>query len=278
MLSERLLTTTSGHWQESEICWSPQFAILLLQREDHVIIRRLAGALREQNWFTVVLEVMIVVVGIFIGLQADGWNEGRKKQQNIEAQLLRIADDAAVLLAETDRLIGNFDNRIARAQIALEVLDGTPLTEANTLAFELALEESYQLNEVEIDLPSLDILMNTGDIDQVADANARNALLALTNEWRNRKTVIGHIRSLLDIVNRDIFKGISYDIVGLDAERSDGAEFKIRYDLDRLRADLGLRAALSNAARMQGYGRSQTVRARAALTAVVDSLEQRTSP
>ena len=243
-----------------------------------MILRNLADAIREQNWFTVILEILIVVVGIFIGLQVDGWNEGRKKQQDIEVQLLRIADDAAVLIAETNRLIVDFDDRIAMAQIALEVLDGTPLTEANTLDFELALDESYQLNEVEVDLPSLDILMNTGDIDQVADANTRNALLALTNEWRSLKTVIGHVRSLLDIVNRDIFKGISYNIVGLDAERSSGAEFKIRYDLDRLRADLELRAALSNAARMQGYGRSQTVIARAALKAVVDSLEQRTSP
>ena len=69
--------------------------------------------------------------------------------------------------------------------------------------------------------------MNTGDIDQVADENARNALLALTNEWRSLETVIEHIRSLLDIVNRDIFRGISYDIVDLDAERSSGTEFKI---------------------------------------------------
>ena len=243
-----------------------------------MILRKLADAIREQNWATVILEILIVVVGIFIGLQVDGWNEGRKKQQDIEVQLLRIADDAAVLLAETDRLIVDFNNRIARVQIALEVLDGTPLTETNTLAFELALDESYQLNEVEVDLPSLEILMNTGDIDQVADANTRNALLALTNEWRSLKTVIGHVRSLLDIVNRDIFKGISYNIVGLDAERSSGAEFEIRYDLDRLRADPELRAALSNAARMQGYGRSQTVIAQTALKAVVDSLEQRTSP
>lgn len=243
-----------------------------------MILRKLADAIREQNWSTVILEILIVVVGIFIGLQVDGWNDGRKKQQDIELQLLRIADDAAVLLAETDQLIVDFDNRIARAQIALEVLDGTPLTEANKPAFERALGESFQLNEIEVDLPSLDILMNTGDIDQVADENARNALLALTNEWRSLETVIEHIRTLLDIVNRDIFRGISYDIVDLDAERSSGAEFKIRYDLDRLRADLGLRAALSNAARMQGYGRSQTLYARAALKAVVDSLEQRTSP
>jgi hypothetical protein len=278
MLSERLLTTTGDHRQESEICRTAQFAILLVQREDHVIIRRLASALREQNWFTVVLEVMIVVVGIFIGLQVDGWNEGRKKQQNIDVQLLRIADDAAVMVAEADRLIVDFDNRIARAQLALKILDGTPLTEANTPVFELALEESIQLNELEIDLPGLDILMNTGDIDQVADASTRNALLALTTKWRSLKTVIAHIRSLLDIVNRDIFRGISYDIVGLDAERKSGAEFKIRYDLDRMRDDLELRAALSNAARMQGYGRSQTVLARTVLQVVVDSLEQSNSP
>ncbi len=243
-----------------------------------MILRKLADAIREQNWSTVILEILIVVVAIFIGLQVDGWNEGRKKQQDIEVQLLRIADDATALIAETDRLIVDFDNRIARAQIALEVLDGTPLTEANTPAFELALEESFQLNEIEVDLPGLDSLMNTGDIDLVADENTRNALLALTNEWRSLETVIEHIRSLLDIINRDIFRGISYDIVGLDAERGSGAVFKIRYDLDRLRANLVLRAALSNAARMQGYGRNQTVYARAALKAVVDSLDQRTSP
>ncbi len=130
-----------------------------------MILRKLADAIREQNWSTVILEILIIVVGIFIGLQVDGWNEGRKKQQDIEVQLLRIADDAAALIAETDLLIVDFDNRIARAQIALEVLDGTPLTEANTPAFERALQESFQLNEVEVDLPSLDILMNTGDID-----------------------------------------------------------------------------------------------------------------
>ena len=34
-----------------------------------MILRKLADAITAQNWFTVVLEVLIVVVGIFIGLQ-----------------------------------------------------------------------------------------------------------------------------------------------------------------------------------------------------------------
>ena len=46
-----------------------------------MILRTLADALREQNWFTVALEVLIVVVGIFIGLQVDDWNSARIDRQ-----------------------------------------------------------------------------------------------------------------------------------------------------------------------------------------------------
>ncbi len=42
-----------------------------------MILRRLADAMREQNWFTVALEILIVVIGILIGLQVDGWYEQR---------------------------------------------------------------------------------------------------------------------------------------------------------------------------------------------------------
>ena len=34
-------------------------------QESEMILRRLATALREQNWFTVALEILIVVVGSF---------------------------------------------------------------------------------------------------------------------------------------------------------------------------------------------------------------------
>jgi len=39
-----------------------------------MILHRLAEGVRAQNWFTVIVEVLIVVVGIFLGLQVDDWN------------------------------------------------------------------------------------------------------------------------------------------------------------------------------------------------------------
>jgi hypothetical protein len=60
-----------------------------------VILRRLANALTKQDWFTVLLEILIVVVGIFIGLQVDDWNEDRKLQAVVVGNLSGLAYDFA---------------------------------------------------------------------------------------------------------------------------------------------------------------------------------------
>ena len=43
-----------------------------------LILRRLSEAIVKQNWTTVTVEVLVVIVGIFIGLQVDDWNQARK--------------------------------------------------------------------------------------------------------------------------------------------------------------------------------------------------------
>jgi hypothetical protein len=45
------------------------------------IISGLAVKIRRQDWFAVVLEVFVVVLGILIGLQVTSWNEDRKQQR-----------------------------------------------------------------------------------------------------------------------------------------------------------------------------------------------------
>lgn len=51
-----------------------------------MILRRIATAFRKQDWFTVLIETLIVVFGVFIGLQVNNWNEARSADR-IEAEL-----------------------------------------------------------------------------------------------------------------------------------------------------------------------------------------------
>ena len=66
-----------------------------------MILHKLAEALRGQNWFTVVLEILIVVVGIFIGLQANDWNQARIDRADEVRYLERLHTD---LLTDISRL------------------------------------------------------------------------------------------------------------------------------------------------------------------------------
>ncbi len=65
-----------------------------------MIIRRLAHAIRDQNWFTVALELAIVVVGIFIGLQVDDWNQRRIEGESDQRALALFVDELDLMLEE----------------------------------------------------------------------------------------------------------------------------------------------------------------------------------
>ena len=40
-----------------------------------MILRRFMEHVKDQNWFAVAVELFIVVVGIFLALQADNWKQ-----------------------------------------------------------------------------------------------------------------------------------------------------------------------------------------------------------
>jgi hypothetical protein len=43
-----------------------------------MIIRGITEQATSQNWFSVIVEFVIVVVGVFMGLQVQDWNEERR--------------------------------------------------------------------------------------------------------------------------------------------------------------------------------------------------------
>jgi len=67
-----------------------------------MILRRLVDAVRDQNWVSVVLELAIVVVGIFIGLQVDDWNQRRLERENDQRALVLFVDELKIMLKEAD--------------------------------------------------------------------------------------------------------------------------------------------------------------------------------
>ncbi len=58
-----------------------------------MILRRLAEYLRHDNWFTIILELVIVVVGLFLAFQLDRWYESQRSESDLQAHLMSLAED-----------------------------------------------------------------------------------------------------------------------------------------------------------------------------------------
>lgn len=80
-----------------------------------MIIKRFAQALRRQDWFTVFVEILVVIVGLILAFQVDRWWEQRGDRA-LEAQYIErlIAD----IEADIEALQFAFDVQTVRLQMA----------------------------------------------------------------------------------------------------------------------------------------------------------------
>lgn len=62
-----------------------------------MLLRRVTRHVKDQNWFAVGLDFVIVVIGVFIGLQVANWNDARLQKVDERQLIQRLADEAQEL-------------------------------------------------------------------------------------------------------------------------------------------------------------------------------------
>jgi hypothetical protein len=85
-----------------------------------MLLRRVAEHAKAQNWFAVALDFLIVVIGVFIGIEVANWNQTRQDRQEERryyGQLLVDLRDDLGTLARAEKLADRHD------QAAQKVLD-----------------------------------------------------------------------------------------------------------------------------------------------------------
>jgi hypothetical protein len=61
-------------------------------------LRHLMRHVRTQNWVAVGLDLVIVVVGVFIGIQVSNWNDARRDLTREQVYLARLDAEMDVIL------------------------------------------------------------------------------------------------------------------------------------------------------------------------------------
>lgn len=141
--------------------------------------RRFIENLKHQQWTTAIIELGIVVLGVFIGLQASNWNEDRLS----DAQAATFAERLKAELRDEDwgyqlQIVYN-RQVLASADRAASALEGKA-----TLSDEALLINAYRATQYKQRArrrSTYDELISTGTIGLIRDRQLRDTALRLYN-------------------------------------------------------------------------------------------------
>ena len=99
-----------------------------------MILRRVISHFRNQEWTAIALDFLIVVIGVFVGLQVNNWNAARAEQATVAGHLSEIAEDLQAQLNFNDALIGSAAARITAVDFSYAEAFGQTLPKALVLS------------------------------------------------------------------------------------------------------------------------------------------------
>ena len=149
-----------------------------------MILAKFGRAVRSHDWFTALIELVLLVMGIFLGFQLDRWNDERLDRESANEYRLQLIADLEVERSDITALIEYHESVRDYAEVALTAWDEQPLVEPADLVVAL-----YQASNI---LPftsargAYDALSANGLIDLIGEPAFRSRLAAYYGQNTNR--------------------------------------------------------------------------------------------
>lgn len=140
-------------------------------------IRRISEHIKEQNWFAVWLDLVIVFLAVFIGLQADNWNQERVAKQTAKTYYARLIGDLQAEQSSRDARVIYYEQTKRHAESAIKALrtSGQKMGEE----FLIDVYQATQRWNYAPQRTTYDELIGAGIANAIPDVEIRSRLAAL---------------------------------------------------------------------------------------------------
>ena len=136
-----------------------------------MILRRLSQSLKEQNWTAIVIEFVLLVAGVFLGIQVSNWNQERETAKKAAVFTERLRDDLRVEVWRFKALNLYYRDVVENARITLGDLEGRKRLSNEALL--IAAYRATQYSEFIQYRATYDELTSTGNIGLISDPKLR---------------------------------------------------------------------------------------------------------
>ena len=235
-----------------------------------MILARITKAIREQNWFAVVLEFIIVISGVVIGFQIQGWSATLRERDREAAYLARLHTEIEELQATRERSVSRREGFYTRLIEFADMLNGRTDDEPAEEHCD-AIGLSFVVSNPTDRLAVLDELLSVGGFETIRSPDIRAAIGNYLLVVRRAEDANALSRDMV-IILHDHFPHL---IRAASRQGGIGLPFSdFECDFDGMRADLVFRNAFAT----NGFGFSahnaQNLNVEEALSALHDTVDQ----
>lgn len=181
-----------------------------------MLLRRIVEHVKTQNWTAVGLDFIIVVVGVFIGIQVSNWNAARGERSQERFALLALREDLATTTAhvrttfEQVKVANTHLRKVARFADGLE--DDLPISELD----EHILRGVYLFQDFNPTMVTFDELRDSGRLSLINDVELRKKLQELASQIEEVRSAESNVLQVI-IEITDPYLLENYDVRGFIA-------------------------------------------------------------
>jgi hypothetical protein len=144
-----------------------------------MLLRRVIEHVRDQNWTAIGIDFVIVVIGVFVGIQVANWNSERETSQKAAIFTERLKADLREEAWGYQFLIEYSRDVLANAETAVDAL-----SDRTTLSNEALLVSAYRATQYKQRTrrrATYDELISTGTIGLIRETGLRDTTMRLYN-------------------------------------------------------------------------------------------------
>jgi hypothetical protein len=145
-----------------------------------MLLRRVTKHVTDQNWFAVVIDFFIVVVGVFIGIQVANWNAVSKDLAKEQVYLTRLSQELNVTIERLESGSELFLSSVNACQFLLDARDEFQNSPETYVADEAALKNAFDIinsGRVPASSPAVfEEMVANGELTLIRNTKLRQAL------------------------------------------------------------------------------------------------------
>jgi hypothetical protein len=221
-----------------------------------MILRRFMKHFSDQNWFAVGLDVIVVVVGIFLGMQVTEWNENRKTAETSGFIHQKLVEDFTTIETQAGFRVAFHQERTENLQYLLKVIR----QEVNEPYDMGRIKDALTVGDTNWENPRHSVvwtsLVANDQLDLVANEPLRQALAEYERGLAEAEAGLNALRSMMN-ESRNVFFRYTEFSPDFNVEtymNSFTVMVPIQsFDLQSMKDDKDYHAAVSQYMRLQYY-------------------------